>query len=267
MTIFRLALTVASLTILSACADLPLPEPLTETVAGQSTKAERLKEISERMRWMAPEKAWHYNCLFLKPIAQLNQDEQMLALVNSKILSIAHFEEKRLAYRSAGSLYRRAADQGIAYANAKLGNILIAGKGVSPNPIGGTQLVQQSAQLDCAFGQYRYGELLSKGIGVKANFIDAWAWLELARRQGYEDEQKLQNKVEGFLGPVQLQLANQKADTLRQQLDIFNKGPQSQQLIQCVTPRSKEPFITRMRACHAMSGTHVGSLIDYRQNK
>jgi hypothetical protein len=261
--IFRFVIVGAALLTLGACAEPQLPDPVIEN----TTRAERLQQISDRMRWMAPEKEWHANCLFLKPVAQLNADEQRLALANADLLFHAHFEEKRLAFRSAGAIYRQVADQGVAYGHVKLGNILIGGKGVQPNPVGGAKLVKQSAQLDCAYGQYRYGELLSKGIGVKANFVQSWAWLELARQQGYEDEAGLQAKVERFLGPVQLDLAAKQAKELRYQLDVFNTGPKSQQLIQCVTARNKKPFITRMRACHAMSGTHVGGLVDYRQNQ
>jgi len=260
---FRLFMASVFCVILTACVRPPLPEAVTTP----TPKKELLKQVSERLLWLAPEEDWHSNCLFGKPIAQLSADELRLARPTAELLFRAHFEEKRLAYRYAGALYRQAADQGAAYAHVKLGNILLAGNGVTPNPQGGAKLVQQSAQLDCALGQYRYGELLTQGKGVKTNLVEAWSWLELARRQGYEESKKLQGRIQPYLNAPAMALARQKHQELRGQLDRFNYTAKAQELIQCVTPRDRKPFITRMRTCHAMGGTHFGDVIDYRQNR
>ncbi|WP_135079251.1 tetratricopeptide repeat protein [Terasakiella sp. SH-1] len=259
----RAMLVLAVMMFLGACA-LPSPASLPEIMSEKQVRPDHRERIAHRLLWLAPELPWHYNCLFMKPIAQLDHDEQKLALPSADLLFRAHFEEERMAYRSAGYLYRQAADQGIALAYVKLGNLLIGGKGAKPNPEGGAKLILQSARLECAQAQYRYGELLTRGIGVKTDLVQAWGWVYLAQQKGYPKSAALLKRMEPFMGPSQISLAKQNAETLQHQLNLFNQGPQSQALVRCVTPRIRKPFITRMRACHAMGGSHMGEPIDYR---
>ncbi len=259
----RAASIAVLVSLLGACS-LPSPANLPQLVDERKIRPDHRERISHRLLWLAPEVKWHYNCLFLKPLAGLTYDEQVLALPNADLMFRAHFEEKRMAYRSAGHLYRQAADHGLAMAYVKLGNLLIDGKGTSPNPKGGAALVLQSARLDCAEGQHRYAELLTQGRGIQTNLVQAWAWAEQARVQGYPESGALQKKMESVMGGSLIQLAQQHAQTLRGQLDLFNKGPKGQELIECTTPRNRKPFITRMRACHAMGGTHRGDPIQIR---
>jgi hypothetical protein len=251
------------LSLLAACS-LPSPANLPELVDEREVRPDYRERISHRLLWLAPELKWHYNCLFLKPLARLTHDEQVLALPSADLLFRAHFEKQRMAYRSAGHLYRQAADQGIAMAYVELGNLLLEGKGTKYNPKGGVELVLQSARLDCAQGQYRYAELLTKGEGLQSNLVQAWAWAEMARSQGYPDSAALQKKMESVMATSQVALAKQTASTLRSQIDLFNKGPMGKELVECTTPRNRKPFITRMRACHAMGGTHRGDPIQIR---
>lgn len=259
----RLVLAFALSIFLTACVRAPLPDAVTI----KTPKKELLKQVSDRLLWLAPEEEWHPNCLFGKPIADLSLDELRLARPTAELLFRAHFEAKRLAYRSAGAMYRQAADQGAAYAHVQLGDILLAGNGVPANPQGGAKLIQQSAQLDCALGQYRYAELLTQGKGVKTDLVEAWTWLDLASAQGHEESKELQARIKPYLNAREIEWASQRSDELRRQLDTLNYGPQAQELIQCVTPRDRKPFITRTRTCHAMGGTHFGDVIDYRQSR
>ncbi|MDV7340666.1 tetratricopeptide repeat protein [Terasakiella sp. A23] len=254
------------LSMASACA-LPSPANLPAVVSEKHVRPDHRERISHRLLWLAPEQQWHYNCLFLKPLAALTFDEQKLALPSADILFRAHFEEKRLAYRSAGFLYRQAADQGIAMAYVKLGNLLIDGKGTQANPKGGAKLVYQSGLLDCAEGQHRYAELLTEGKGVRGDLVQAWGWAEMAKKQGYPGSGALQKKMESVMAPAQMALAREQARTLRSQLDLFNHGPNANKLVQCTTDRNRTPFYTRMRACHAMGGTHQGEVIDFRSKQ
>ena len=262
----RIVMLMGLLCVLGACS-IPSPAHLPELVPEKKVRPDHRERISHRLLWLAPEETWHYNCLFLKPLASLDYDEQKLALPSADLLFRAHFEEKRMAYRSAGYLYRQAADQGIALAYVKLGNLLLEGKGAKYNPKGGVKLVEQAARLDCAEGQHRYADLLTKGKGTRTDLVAAWGWAEMAHQQGYEGSQALQKRMESVMGPSEIALAKEKARTLRSQLDLFNKGAQGQTLVQCTTPRNRKPFITRMRACHAMGGTHTGQAIDYRSEE
>lgn len=260
---FRWAVSCVLIFALGGCL-VPGPLNVPDLVPEKAVRPDLRERISHRLLWFSPEESWHYNCLFLKPLRSLDYDEQRLALPSADLLFRAYHEERRLAYRSAGHLYRQAADQGIALAYVRLGNLLLDGKGTRANPQGGAKLVEQSARLDCAEGQYRYAELLTTGQGVRTDLVMAWAWADVARSQGYKAATDLQKKMQSVMAPAQVSLAEENAKTLRKQLDLFNRGPQSQILVECVTPRNQKPFITRMRACHAMGGRHMGKEIDYR---
>ncbi|NVK17496.1 MAG: sel1 repeat family protein [Methylocystaceae bacterium] len=260
---FRIIVLLGMLSTLAACA-LPSPANLPAVVSEKTVRPDLRERISHRLLWLAPEEKWHYNCLFLKPLLELTYDEQRLALPSADLLFRAHFEEERLAYRSAGFLYRQAADQGIALAYVKLGNLLLDGKGTAANPQGGAKLVYQAALLDCAEGQHRYAELLTQGKGVATDLIAAWGWADLAKNQGYPDSEALQKKMQSVMAPAEVAWAQEQARTLSSQIKLFNHGPASKQLVECTTDRTRTPFITRMRACHAMGGTHHGDAIDFR---
>lgn len=259
----RFVALLGALFVLSACS-LPSPANLPSLKSEEAIRPDVRDRISHRLLWLAPEREWHYNCLFLKPVADLTLDEQRLALPSADLLFRAHFEEQRLAHRSAGFLYRQAADQGIAYAYVRLGNLILEGKGTTANPQGGAKVIYQSALLDCAAGQHRYAQLLSQGKGVAADLVAAWSWAEMAKNQGYEASAALQKRMEGIMAPALIDLAKGNAQTLRNQLNLFNHGPLGKELVECTTDRNLRPFITRMRACHAMGGTHHGDPIDFK---
>lgn len=259
----RFVALLGALFVLSACS-LPSPANLPSVKPESAIRPDLRDRISHRLLWLAPEQEWHYNCLFLKPIADLTLDEQRLALPSADLLFRAHFEDQRLAHRSAGFLFRQVADQGIAYAYYRLGNLILEGSGTQPNPQGGAKVIYQSALLDCAIGQHRYAELLTQGKGVAADLVAAWSWAELAKNQGYDGSEALQKRMESVMAPAQIELAKGNAKTLRGQLNLFNHGPLGKELVECRTDRNLRPFITRMRACHAMGGTHRGNPIEFR---
>lgn len=259
----RFVVLLGALFALSACS-LPSPANLPSIKPESAIRPDLRERISHRLLWLAPEQKWHYNCLFLKPIADLTLDEQRLALPSADLLFRAHFEEQRLAHRSAGFLYRQVADQGIAYAYNQLGNLILEGKGTEANPQGGAKIIYQSALLDCAAGQHRYAELLTQGKGVAADLVAAWGWAELAKNQGFEESATLQKRMESVMSAAEIELAKGNAKTLRNQLNLFNHGPLGKELVECTTDRNLRPFITRMRACHAMGGTHRGNPIEIK---
>jgi hypothetical protein len=254
---------IVNLMLLAGCT-IPNPADLPEVVSERYVRPDHRDRIAQRLLWLAPERPWHYNCLFQKPLADLTLDEQKLALASADLLFRAHFEEKRLAYRSAGHLFRQVADHGVPLAYVRLGNLLVDGKGVQPNPKGGLKVMLQAARLDCAMAQHRYGELVANGVGQSPDLVKAWTWLDQAHKQGYEESKALMVRLERFMGPALVEHAKEQSAVLRSQLDLFNTGEDSLRLVECVTDRNRTPFITRMRACHAMGGTHSGQPIDYR---
>lgn len=251
------ALALSALIVgLSSCI-LVSPTTYPDVVDEKHVRPDLRERIRHRLLWMGEEQPWHENCLFQKPISELVGGEQQLALPSADLMFRAYWEERRMAYRSAGFLYRQAADNGLALAYAKLGRLISEGLGTDPNPQGGAQLILQSARLQCGEGQYLYADILTRGQGVAPNLIEAWGWADQAAKQGHAQGLALKQKITALLGPSQLELARQNAETLARQLHLFNHGEQGKTLVKCKTDRNPTPFVTRMRACHAMGGTHI----------
>jgi len=252
----RLGILLGMVLVMGACAmpsSVLLPPKIQESNAHPDVR----DRIKERLLWMRPTQKWHYNCLFTKPVSDLLIGEQQLALPAADILNRAYWEDHRMAFRSAGHLYRQAADAGLPLAFVRLGRLLIDGKGTQKNQHGGAELMKQAAMLDCAEGQFAYADVLTKGQGVATNIMEAWAWSEMARVQGHKKGAVLQKRIESIMGPSQVGLAQENAKKLRSQLDLLNHGAEGQTLVQCKTLRGLRPFVTRMRACYAMGGTHT----------
>lgn len=252
----HLGILAALVVLLQACA-LPSSVVLPPKVQEKEVRPDVRERVNERLLWLRPEQKWHQNCLFSKPVADLVIGEQHLALPAADLLNRAYWENHRMAYRSAGYLYRQAADAGLPLAFVRLGSLLIEGKGVPRNRQGGAELMRQAALLDCAEGQFAYADVLTKGQGVVTNLVDAWGWAEMARVQDHQQGAQLQKKIESVMGASQIALAKENAKKLRSQLDLLNHGAEGQILVQCKTSRGLRPFVTRMRACYAMGGTHT----------
>lgn len=259
--LIRASVAVVLVAIVTACA-FPSEVSLPSLVSEETVRPDYRDRLRHRLFWLGPEENWHAACLMGKPIDQLTFDEQRISLPAVDLLYRGHFEERRSAYRSAGYLYRQAADQGLPLAYEKLGMLLIHGRGAPTNRQGGATLIRQAAMLGCAAAQHRYGELLGNGVGVGVNVVDAWMWVALAAEQGYKESSVLLKRLEGVMAQSQKDYAQQNLASLRQHLINFNQGTYGQELVNCTTDRRTEPFVTRRRACHAMGGQHSAEEFD-----
>lgn len=82
----------------------------------------------------------------------------------------------------AASWYRKAADQGLANAQHNLGVLYEVGSGVPKHGGEAQQWYRKAAEQGDMYAQYNLGRLLRSD-----DVIQAYAWLNLAAAQGYED--------------------------------------------------------------------------------
>lgn len=247
---------ISTMLTLGGCAALS-PATFPDLVSEEHIRPNLKDRIRHRLHWMGPEQKWHYKCLYSKPVSHLIKHEQSFALRTADLIYRANWDEKRMAYGSAYKLYQKAADENLPYAFAKLGALSIKGHGVAKDAKKGVILLQQSARLNCAQGQYLYAQALSQGTGVRSNLIQAWAWVEMARLQDYPGAKTLQKRIKNIMRPEHLIQAQTKADQLYSQFRSFEKGGQDDILVHCTTQHTPRSFVTRLLNCHAMNGSYT----------
>ena len=97
----------------------------------------------------------------------------------------AGYKEGRAALRAknyelALKEFRKAADEGHARAQFRLGYMYEKGLGVGQNDETARRWYLLSAEQDNARGQHRLGRLLRKGLGGPQDFVEAYKWYTLA---------------------------------------------------------------------------------------
>ena len=84
----------------------------------------------------------------------------------------------------AQKYYREAATQGYARAAYNLALMLEEGRGSPADPAAAAELYRAAATQNYGPAQNNLGILLAEGRGVKANLVEAYAWLALAVENG-----------------------------------------------------------------------------------
>lgn len=91
--------------------------------------------------------------------------------------------------KTAVKWYQKAADQGNAGAQSKLGECYYLGKGVAENDAEAVKWFQKAANQEHADAQYYLGECYYFGRGVVQNDAKAVKWFQKAAEQGNADAQ------------------------------------------------------------------------------
>lgn len=211
-----------------------------------------IQHVSEQLAWLAPEKAWHYNCLFLKPIRELNSYEMQMAIPFVNTVSLAHWEIRNKAYDSAGKLLRESADEGFPLANVKLAKMLAEGLGVQANPKGAHQLLSRAASSNCAMAQYELAKLVSTHF--KDN-LTAWGWAKKAAEQGHVKAKALQKALGKSMNPLHFQLAESYIQA-SQKYYMHANWKDSFRPVECVYTKARRAtaFISTSARCRNLKG-------------
>ena len=109
------------------------------------------------------------------------------------------------AARAAANWYARAAEAGVAMAQAKLGNCYFAGAGVSRDFVTAQRWYRRAANQGFADAQYVLGIWLSGGVAGTTDPADGYRWLTLAERQGHSNAAKVRARAAEKLTPDEIQ--------------------------------------------------------------
>ena len=95
-------------------------------------------------------------------------------------------EGVRQDYTQAASWYRKAAEQGNAWAQCCLGTAYSKGQGVTQDYVQAAQWYLKAAEQGNAWAQYNLGNAFSQGQGVNHDRMQAAFWWRKAAEQGCE---------------------------------------------------------------------------------
>jgi len=109
------------------------------------------------------------------------------------------------AARTAAGWYQRAAEAGVAMAQAKLGNCYFAGAGVARDFPAAQRWYRRAAEQGFADAQYVLGIWLSGGVAGTTDPVEGYRWLALAERQGHSNAAKVRARAAEKLTPDQIQ--------------------------------------------------------------
>lgn len=109
------------------------------------------------------------------------------------------------AAKAAAGWYQRAAEAGVAMAQAKLGNCYFAGAGVQRDFVAAQNWYRRAANQGFADAQYVLGVWLSGGVAGLTDPVDGYRWLLLAERQGHSNAAKVRTRAAEKLTPEQIQ--------------------------------------------------------------
>ncbi|MBX3499493.1 MAG: sel1 repeat family protein [Alphaproteobacteria bacterium] len=113
--------------------------------------------------------------------------------------------------KAAASWYLRAAEAGVAMAQAKLGNCYFAGAGVPRDFPTAQRWYRRAAEQGFADAQYVLGIWLSGGVAGTTDPVDGYRWLALAERQGHSNAAKVRARAAEKLTPDQIERAEHAA--------------------------------------------------------
>ena len=94
-------------------------------------------------------------------------------------------------YTEAVKWWRKAAEQGNAYAQYNLGNCYYHGQGVPQDYAEAVKWYRKAVEQGNADAQYNLGACYENGDGVPQNYDEAVKWYRKAAQQGNEDAQEV----------------------------------------------------------------------------
>jgi uncharacterized protein len=107
--------------------------------------------------------------------------------------------------------FRKAADQGDAYAQGRLGSRYYNGKGVPQSYAEAAKWYRKSADQGDFHSQAILGEMYVLGQGVPQDYVSAHMWLNLSAAQGNQDAVKGRDTLAQRMTPAQIAEAQKLA--------------------------------------------------------
>ena len=123
-------------------------------------------------------------------------------------------------YTRAIELYSRAADTGNPRAQLELGFLYYIGQGVDQDFSKAHELFEEAALNNYNMAQYNLGIIWYTGNNSlnKSSLIDAYAWVNIAALNRYEDAYGLREYLQSALTEDELLVAQQKSERIYQQI-------------------------------------------------
>jgi hypothetical protein len=115
--------------------------------------------------------------------------------------------------------YRKAADQRNAMAQRHLGWMYANGYGVAKDPTEAVKWYRKAAEQGEAPAQYNLGLMYAEGVGVLKNETEALAWYNVSAVSGFDIAVKNRDALEGRLGPVAAQFAQQRTKAILAEIE------------------------------------------------
>jgi len=115
-------------------------------------------------------------------------------------------------YESAAKFFRKAAEQGDAQAQLKLGMLYATGRGV---PLDDKQAVSwylKAAEKKNAEAQFYLGVRYANGNGIAKDYVEANKWLTISGKAGFEFSTLFRELLEKNMKPANIAEAQKRAN-------------------------------------------------------
>jgi uncharacterized protein len=114
-------------------------------------------------------------------------------------------------YAAAASWYSKAADQGHAFAQDRLGFQYANGLGVTQDQAAAASWYRKAADQGHSGAQERLGFQYANGLGVQQDYVTAHMWFNLAAARGNRDAEKDRDMIAAQMTPAQIAEAQKLA--------------------------------------------------------
>jgi len=115
--------------------------------------------------------------------------------------------------------YKKAAEQGLAVAQYNLGNLYGLGRpGAARDAEQAAVWWRRAAIQGLTEAQFDLGLMYFQGDGIERDYVEAYAWFDLAAPRGHPQASRGREQVAGKMTPVQLEQAAALAEQYRKQL-------------------------------------------------
>lgn len=111
------------------------------------------------------------------------------------------------SYAKAAEWYHKAAEQGLARAQVRLGLMYNYGRGVPKDYAKAAQWYRMAAVQGHARAQSSLGGSYGNGVGVTQDYVQAYMWLSLAAAQGLKAAGKDRKSIAKRMTPAQIEEA------------------------------------------------------------
>jgi len=110
-------------------------------------------------------------------------------------------------YKAALEWYKKAAEQGHAVAQNRLGAMYAKGDGVTQDYKEAFKWYRKAAEQGYALAQFNLGGMYLEGNGVTKDYVQSYMWFKLAVSGGYKDAVKILETLKSKMSPNQIEEA------------------------------------------------------------